>query len=227
MPLAFWKVEWDIQFISVFLQSPLSPLCTIWSSFIGIIHRCSHRENPLLSKRQTEFPSVNDFLGTIPIKGWNSLGSGFLLAQQLLQDTALNSSPALLPSSCSNTLKTLLPWVGELLGADSCQEIPPGDHLSSPWSISSTPRAVEVENVPGPGRGLELNVLSGLSQPKLFWGCDSMTKSAPPTLGCQCCWQITPLQWPLLLNFTEDYQSGLQTGLWGYSLLLHWISKVG
>lgn len=186
MPLAFWKAEWDIQLISVFLPSPPSPLCTIWSSFIRVIHRSwleahTHRESTPQQKADSEFPSANDFLGTIPIKGWNSLWSGFpsTLSSTTTVGYWLEQQPWLcfpaaapLHTPCSNTLKILLPWVGEPLQGwqlIAARQFPQGiisAHLRAPASHHEVWKWKMSLSL---GGGMELNVLSGLSQPKLFW----------------------------------------------------------
>lgn len=128
MPLAFWKAEWDIQLISVFLPSPPSPLHNLiifHQSHPQILAwKHTHRESTPQQKADSEFPSANDFLGTIPIKGWNSLWSGFpsTLSSTTTVGYWLEQQPWLcfpaaapLHTLCSNTLKILLPWVGEPL----------------------------------------------------------------------------------------------------------------
>lgn len=130
---------------------------------------CTHTENPLLTKRQTvNFPFVNDFLGTIPIKGWKSLWRGFpstvssaTTVGHWLEQQPWLCFPAAAPllTLCSNTSQILLPCLGEPLQLIPARQFPQGIIPAHPGA--SAPHQVWKMS-------LVLNVLSGLSQPKLF-----------------------------------------------------------
>lgn len=172
----------------------------------------THTESTPQQKADREFPTVNDFLGTIPIKGCKSLWSGISKHYNYCRTLAWTAALALLPSSCCTAHPVLkhskssfpaweIPW--QLIPA---RQFPRGISSARPGASPPHHQVCKWKMF------LELNVLAGLSQPKLSWDCDSMIKPAPPTPWCQCCWQVTPLQ----MTFAIKFHRGLSAWLSGW-----------